>query len=80
MKLTRKILREMIEEELQKENYTLYCDMDCVLCDFDARFDYFTGMAPRKYEEKYGTKKFWELIDGEVGIRFWVGMPWMPDG
>ena len=68
------------EEEVQKEKYTLYCDMDGVLCDFDARFDYFTGMAPRKYEEKYGIKKFWELIDEEVGIRFWVGMPWMPDG
>ena len=31
-------------------------------------------------EHTPSIKKFWELIDGEVGIRFWVGMPWMPDG
>ena len=33
-----KIYKELKEqeEELQKEKYTLYCDMDGVLCDFDA--------------------------------------------
>ena len=68
------------EQELEKDKYTIYCDMDGVLSDFNARFDHFTGLAPREYEQEYGKKKFWKLIDGEVGIRFWVGMPWMPDG
>jgi len=59
---------------------TIYCDMDGVLCDFEKRFEEFGHMPPREYEKKYGTKQFWKLIDEEVGIRFWVGMPWMPDG
>ncbi len=71
--------------ELYKENvlplkYTIYCDMDGVLCDFDARFDYFTGSTPREYESKYGSKKFWNLIDNQIGVPFWSQMPWMPDG
>jgi hypothetical protein len=68
------------ERELEKQKYSIYCDMDGVLTDFDSRFEYFGGMPPKEYESKYGTKKFWELIDEEVGIRFWVGMSWMPDG
>jgi len=68
------------DKEFEKKKYKIYCDMDGVLCDFDTRFEYFGGMSPKAYEAKYGTKKFWELIDGEVGVRFWVGMSWMPDG
>ena len=68
------------DKELEKKKYKIYCDMDGVLTDFDSRFEYFGGMSPKEYEAKYGTKKFWELIDNEVGVRFWVGMSWMPDG
>ena len=77
-----KLLNEIpgLNEEPNTNPYTLYCDLDGVLTDFNKRFDYFTGISPREYEKKYGTKKFWELIDEEVGVKFWVGMPWMPDG
>jgi hypothetical protein len=68
-----------IEQEKEAQKYTIYCDMDGVLTDFDERFDYFSGMGPREYESKYGTEKFWNLI-GKAGVGYWVGMKWMPDG
>jgi len=62
-------------------NYKIYSDMDGVLSDFDKRFMEFSkGVAPDQYEKKYGVEKFWELIDGEVGVPFWAGMDWMNDG
>ena len=81
-------LNKLFEEEKPKINYTIYCDMDGVLCDFEGRFEHFTGMSPDQYRaemtKKYGEKKavdmFWKLIDNEIGIRFWRGMPWMPGG
>ena len=70
-----------LEEELDKKEYTIYSDMDGVLVDFDERFKRFSGgISPKDYEDKYGKDKFWDLIDKETGVRFWVGMPWMSDG
>jgi len=69
-----------LNENLDTQEFILYCDMDGVLCDFEKRFEEFGKMPPRAYEEKYGIEQFWKLIDEEVGLRFWVGMPWMPDG
>ena len=51
------------EEESNKSPYKIFCDMDGVLTDFDARFRYFGNMDPRAYESKYGKEKFWDLID-----------------
>ena len=69
-----------LKEEQEKPPYKLYCDMDGVLTDFESRFDHFTGMNPQVYEKKYGIEQFWHLIDNKIGVRFWVGMPWMPQG
>ena len=69
-----------LKEEKDKPPYKIYCDMDGVLTDFESRFDHFTGMNPQVYEKKYGIEQFWHLIDNKIGVRFWVGMPWMPQG
>jgi len=72
----------------KKTPYTIYCDLDGVLCDFNLRFEHFSGITPDEYRtraynlygNKKGMEKFWQLIDEEVGVRFWRGMSWMPEG
>jgi len=72
-------LSELIKEE-GITSYQIYCDMDGVIADFEARFDHFFGMSPSEYEAKYGRRAFWNQIDNNIGVKFWVGIPWMPDG
>ena len=69
-----------LKEVEEKPPYKIYCDMDGVLTDFVTRFDHFSGMHPQEYEKKFGIEQFWHLIDTKIGVRFWVGMPWMPQG
>jgi hypothetical protein len=64
--------------EEQESEYKVYLDMDGVLADFDKRFKDISGMEPKAFEDKYGTKAFWDLIDEENKISFWVGIPTMP--
>ena len=64
----------------QGVKYTIYCDMDGVLCDFDKRFmEFSNGIPPSRYESEFGKKAFWKLISGQ-GVKFWVDIPWMSDG
>lgn len=76
------LYKQLKEEEQtpQVSKYKIFCDMDGVLCDFDRRFEQFAGMSSREYESKYGTKKFWELIDDKIGYTFWSKMPWTSGG
>jgi len=62
----------------EESEYKVYLDMDGVLADFDQRFRDLSGMSPKDFENKYGKKAFWDLIDEENKIKFWVGIPTMP--
>jgi len=64
--------------EEQVSDYKVYLDMDGVLADFDQRFKDISGMEPKEFENKYGKKAFWNLIDEDNKISFWVGIKPMP--
>ena len=80
-------LMNLLKEDIE-DAYTVYVDMDGVLTDFERRFEQFAGVTPEEFTAQktieYGAKKaqeeFWDLIDKQIGVRFWVGMPWMPEG
>jgi hypothetical protein len=74
-----KEIYDKILEQVEPKKYTLYCDMDGVLCDFEKRFKDLTGLSPNAFRDKNGLDEFWKVIDKD-GVRFWVGMDWMPDG
>jgi len=80
-------LNELLLEDMQ-DSYQIYQDLDGCLCDFESRFEHFSGLSPSEYRAraerefgpKIGLQKFWSLIDEEVGMRFYRGMSWMPEG
>ena len=74
-------LKKVMNEQEGEQKYKIYCDMDGVICDFDKRFEQVSGgISPRQYEDQNGKEAFWDLIDNQTGVKFWVGMPWMPNG
>jgi 5'(3')-deoxyribonucleotidase len=56
---------------------TLFLDMDGVLADFDFSAEKLCGMAPRLFEEKYGSEKFWATINSDPN--FFLNLRPMPD-
>lgn len=58
-------------------NYTIYCDLDGVLCDFNKGYKDLTGVDTSNYVK--GDKTFWQPIT-DAGASFWANLEWMPDG
>jgi len=75
--------------------YQIYCDMDGVLTNFEKRFidklrqegpKYYSKEVvqqvtrPKHFEALEGQAEFWKFIDQYIGLEFWAGMEWMPNG
>jgi hypothetical protein len=68
-------LARLREEETE---YTIYCDMDSVLVDFDLGYQELTGMNTQQADAN-GVEAFWEPLT-KAGAKFWITLQWMPDG
>jgi hypothetical protein len=68
-------LARLREEETE---YTIYCDMDSVLVDFDLGYQELTGMTTQQADAK-GVETFWDPIS-KAGAKFWITLQWMSDG
>jgi len=65
-------------KEVEDTKYTIYCDMDGVLVDFDKGYEQLTGMTSKEADAK-GPEFFWKPIS-KAGEAFWTELKWMPDG
>ena len=85
----------LLTEEDFNPPYQIYCDMDGVLTDFENRFvemlrqegpKYYSKEVinqvtrPKHFEKLEGETEFWNFIDNHLGLEFWSGMNWMPNG
>jgi hypothetical protein len=64
--------------EMEDNKFTIYCDMDGVLVDFDKGYKELTGISTEEADAK-GPESFWKPIT-DAGVSFWTKLKWMPDG
>jgi 5'(3')-deoxyribonucleotidase len=57
--------------------YTIYCDIDGVLADFEKGYAELTNTKPSKSFN--GKQEFWKPIS-DAGASFWANLDWMSDG
>lgn len=58
--------------------YSIYCDMDGVLVDFNKGYFDLTGID-LKIDKPKSEKEFWKPIH-QNELEFWTNLEWMPDG
>ena len=68
-------LKELLEE-IENNKYTIYCDLDGVLVDFDKGYEDLTGKLTKEVNDDI---EFWKPIH-KMGAAFWIKLKWMPDG
>ena len=65
--------------------YTIYCDMDGVLCDFDQGYADLTDMSTQE-ANAIGKPYFWKLFREKLKEKnikekdFWANLAWQPGG
>jgi hypothetical protein len=76
----------MFEEQEEKpKKYTIFCDMDGVLVDFDKGYKELTGMSTH-HADAQGKKDFWKIFreglknSGETEEHYWANLDWQPGG
>lgn len=68
-------LKELLEE-VENNKYTIYCDLDGVLVNFEKGYEELTGKPMPINGE---GPEFWDPIHN-AGASFWIKLKWMPDG
>ena len=56
--------------------YTIYCDMDGVLVDFEKGYRELTGTYSKDHPD---NNAFWQPIS-DAGVSYWANLDWMSDG
>jgi hypothetical protein len=62
----------------EETNYTIYCDLDGVLVDFDRGYKELTGITSQQADAN-GAEVFWAPLS-KAGAKFWITLKWMSDG
>jgi nicotinamide mononucleotide adenylyltransferase len=76
---------KVMNEEKEKSKYTIFCDMDGVLVDFDKGYEDLTGLHT-KHADVQDNKVFWNKFKQSLGDKnmteydYWAKLDWMPDG
>ena len=68
-------LTELLEE-VENNKYTIYCDLDGVLVDFEKGYEEASDKPMASAGE---GPEFWEPIH-KMGAAFWIKLKWLPDG
>jgi adenylate kinase family enzyme len=72
-------LSEDSSTEQTHTGYSVFCDMDGVLCDFELQWKRFFGKFPKQHIKEIGREKFEELLT-DTPYKFWINMPWQSGG
>ena len=68
-------LKELLEE-VENNKYTIYCDLDGVLVDFEKGYE---EASDKPMSDAGKGAEFWEPIH-KMGAAFWANLKWLPDG